>query len=66
MGQKIVNIRMDEDLKTKFEHFCKATGMNISVGLIEKLNSSVKLNSAVQTKLHFEGTFSYTNGIYHV
>jgi DNA-damage-inducible protein J len=33
MGQKIVNIRMDEDLKTNFEHFCKATGMNISVAI---------------------------------
>ncbi|MDR0949096.1 MAG: type II toxin-antitoxin system RelB/DinJ family antitoxin [Lachnospiraceae bacterium] len=33
MAQKIVNIRMDEDLKTKFEQFCKATGMNISVAI---------------------------------
>ncbi|MDR0991596.1 MAG: type II toxin-antitoxin system RelB/DinJ family antitoxin [Ruminococcus sp.] len=33
MAQKVVNIRMDEDLKTKFESFCKSTGMNISVAV---------------------------------
>jgi DNA-damage-inducible protein J len=33
MAQKMVNIRMEEDLKTKFENFCKSTGMNISVAI---------------------------------
>jgi DNA-damage-inducible protein J len=33
MAQKVVNIRMEEDLKTRFENFCKATGMNISVAI---------------------------------
>jgi DNA-damage-inducible protein J len=33
MAQKVVNIRMEEDLKTSFENFCKATGMNISVAI---------------------------------
>jgi DNA-damage-inducible protein J len=33
MSQKVVNIRMDEDLKAKFESFCKSTGMNISVAV---------------------------------
>jgi DNA-damage-inducible protein J len=33
MAQKIVNIRMEEGLKTEFENFCKSTGMNISVAI---------------------------------
>ncbi|MDR0903236.1 MAG: type II toxin-antitoxin system RelB/DinJ family antitoxin [Ruminococcus sp.] len=33
MAQKTVNIRMEEDMKTSFENFCKATGMNISVAI---------------------------------
>jgi DNA-damage-inducible protein J len=33
MAQKTVNIRMEEDLKTRFENFCRAAGMNISVAI---------------------------------
>jgi DNA-damage-inducible protein J len=33
MAQKVVNIRMDEELKTNFENFCKSAGMNISVAI---------------------------------
>ncbi|MDR0920552.1 MAG: type II toxin-antitoxin system RelB/DinJ family antitoxin [Oscillospiraceae bacterium] len=33
MAQKVINIRIEEDLKEKFEKFCKSTGMNISVAI---------------------------------
>jgi DNA-damage-inducible protein J len=33
MAQRVVNIRMDEELKTNFENFCKSVGMNISVAI---------------------------------
>ena len=34
MGQTTLNVRMDEDLKRRFDSFCAEVGMNASVAVI--------------------------------